>query len=74
MPDVELKWASTVFLATLAGCSLAPKYVPPSLTTPVAYTNMGPWTPASPADTQPRGDWWLIYGDQTLDQLEKEVD
>ena len=57
----------------LAGCSLAPKYVPPSLTTPVAYTNMGPWTPASPADTEPRGDWWLIYDDPTLDQLENEV-
>src|SRR5271168_1002600 len=59
---------------TLAGCSLAPKYVPPSLTTPVAYANMGPWTPASPADTAPRGDWWVIYNDKTLDGLEQKID
>jgi multidrug efflux system outer membrane protein len=59
---------------TLAGCSLAPKYVPPSLTTPVAYANMGPWTPASPGDTAARGDWWVIYNDRTLDGLEQKID
>jgi outer membrane protein, multidrug efflux system len=74
MPIGEFKWGAVAFLGTLAGCSLAPKYVPPSLTTPVAYTNMGPWTPASPANTESRGDWWVIYGDATLDKLEKEVD
>jgi outer membrane protein, multidrug efflux system len=74
MPNGDFKWGATVFSAMLAGCSFAPKYVPPSLTTPVAYTNMGPWTPASPADTRSRGDWWVIYSDPTLDHLEKEVD
>jgi outer membrane protein, multidrug efflux system len=58
----------------LAGCSLAPKYVPPSLTTPVAYNGMGPWTPASPADTAPRGDWWGVYGDATLNGLEQQIE
>ncbi len=65
---------ATVLALTLAGCSLAPKYVPPSLTTPVAYANMGPWTPAGPADTAPRGDWWVIYNDKTLDGLEQKID
>lgn len=74
MPNGDFKWGAMVFLTMLAGCSFAPKYVPPSLTTPVAYTNMGPWTPASPADTRSRGDWWVIYSDPTLDHLEKEVD
>jgi NodT family efflux transporter outer membrane factor (OMF) lipoprotein len=59
---------------TLTGCSLTPKYVPPSLTTPVAYANMGPWTPASPGDTATRGDWWVIYNDKTLDGLEQKID
>jgi outer membrane protein, multidrug efflux system len=61
-------------LLALAGCSLAPKYVPPSLTTPVAYDGMGPWTPASPADAAPRGDWWRVYGDTTLDGLEQQIE
>ena len=74
MPAGDFKRGSVAFLAMLSGCSLAPNYVPPSLTAPVAYTNMGPWTPASPADVQPRGEWWLIYDDPGLDQLEKEVD
>ena len=74
MPNGDFKWGAMVFSTMLAGCSFAPKYVPPSLTTPVAYTNMGPWTPASPADTRSRGDWWVIYNDPTLDHLEKEVD
>lgn len=58
----------------MAGCSLAPKYVPPSLTTPIAYNGMGPWTPASPADTAPRGDWWRVYGDATLNGLEQQIE
>src|ERR1700679_2324993 len=74
MPNGDFKWGAMVFSTMLAGCSFAPKYVPPSLTTPVAYTNMGPWTPASPADTRSRGDWWVIYSDPTLDHLEKEGD
>jgi multidrug efflux system outer membrane protein len=60
--------------AAMAGCSLAPNYVKPTLTTPVAYAGMGPWTPASPDDAAPRGDWWVIYDDATLDRLERRID
>jgi outer membrane protein, multidrug efflux system len=58
----------------LAGCQLAPHYTPPSLTMPIAYKEVGPWTPASPADSAPRGDWWTVYGDQALDGLEQRID
>ncbi len=64
---------AATFLA-LAGCSLAPAYAPPSLTLPMTYKEVGPWTPASPADTAPRGDWWTVYGDATLDELEKRIE
>ncbi len=61
--------------AVLAGCSFAPKYVKPALTTPVTgYVDMGPWTPASPNDAAPRGDWWEMYNDPTLSQLEVKID
>jgi outer membrane protein, multidrug efflux system len=66
---------STAFAGALAGCSFAPNYVKPALTTPVTgYTDMGPWTPASPNDAAPRGDWWVIYNDATLDGLERQID
>lgn len=57
----------------LAGCSLAPDYAPPVVTTPAAYRETGPWTPASPADAAHRGDWWLVYGDPVLNDLEDQL-
>jgi outer membrane protein, multidrug efflux system len=59
---------------TLAGCSLAPAYAPPAFTTPPAYKETGVWTPASPADAAPRGDWWTVYDDQVLDGLEQRIE
>jgi multidrug efflux system outer membrane protein len=60
--------------AAVAGCSLAPAYTPPALTMPEAYKETGPWTPASPADAAPRGDWWTAYGDDTLNGLEQRIE
>jgi NodT family efflux transporter outer membrane factor (OMF) lipoprotein len=58
----------------LAGCNLAPLYVPPVVTAPVAYKQAGGWGPATPADTAPRGTWWTVFGDPTLDDLETRLD
>jgi NodT family efflux transporter outer membrane factor (OMF) lipoprotein len=62
-------------LASLAGCSLAPVYDPPTLPVlPAAYKEAGPWQLAHPSDTLPRGPWWSNYHDQMLDTLEEAVD
>jgi multidrug efflux system outer membrane protein len=66
--------ACAVAALVLAGCSLAPPYAPPTLSLPTAYKEVGPWTPATPADAAPRGDWWTVYGDKTLDRLEQRID
>ncbi|THD57507.1 efflux transporter outer membrane subunit [Phenylobacterium sp.] len=58
----------------LGGCNLAPAYAPPSLTLPTSYKETGPWTPASPADAAPRGDWWTVYADDTLNGLEQRIE
>lgn len=60
----------------LAGCSMAPPYQPPALNTPMptVFKELGPWTPADPADDRPRGDWWGVYGDPTLNDLEARLD
>src|SRR5580658_82104 len=65
--------ACLTIAAALAGCNLAPTYAPPALTLPTTYKEVGPWTPASPADTAPRGDWWSLYNDATLDGLEQKI-
>ncbi len=66
--------ASLVALAlTLAGCDLAPRYVPPPITPPPAYKEAGGWAPAEPGDALPQGAWWTGFQDPTLDRLEDAV-
>lgn len=58
----------------LAGCSLAPAYAPPAAPIATAYKEQGPWTPAAPADAQPRGQWWAMFSDPVLDDLEARAE
>lgn len=64
----------------LAGCMtqpLAPPDAHAGVPVPVAFGTAGladgqlpvPWTVAPPAETQPRGAWWLAFQDTTLDAL-----
>ena len=73
MPRAKLLVLAGTALA-LTGCSLAPPYSPPVVTVPQAYKETGPWTPASPADAAPRGRWWAVYGDETLNGLEEKIE
>ena len=57
----------------LAGCSLAPVYPPPLIEQPVAFKEAGPWTAAMPADQALKGDWWALFGDPVLTDLEQQV-
>ena len=58
----------------LAACDMAPDYKPPVVHVAEDYEEAGPWHPALPADAQPHGDWWTLFGDATLDRLEAEID
>jgi NodT family efflux transporter outer membrane factor (OMF) lipoprotein len=60
----------------LGGCSLAPTYHTPTLPPmPATFKEAGTaWRVASPADQTPRGDWWSVYSDSTLGQLESKLD
>jgi len=61
--------------AGLGGCSLAPAYRTPAMPLPSTYTDAGTgiWKSAAPADAQPRGEWWRVFGSNELDQLEQEL-
>jgi multidrug efflux system outer membrane protein len=67
--------AALLCASALAGCSLAPRYQTPQLAIapPAVFKETGPWTPASPADLAPRGDWWTVFNDPTLNRLEDEL-
>jgi NodT family efflux transporter outer membrane factor (OMF) lipoprotein len=73
MPIARLLLTGAAALA-LAGCSLAPAYAPPATPVAVAFKEQGPWTPAQPADAQPRGQWWAMFSDPVLDDLEARAE
>ncbi|HSQ05166.1 MAG TPA: efflux transporter outer membrane subunit [Burkholderiales bacterium] len=62
----------------LAGCSVMPKFEPPAVEIPAQYKELGTeergtWKEAEPADAVPRGEWWKVFRDPLLDQLELEA-
>lgn len=71
-------WGAAVLaLSSLLGaCQTAPTYVAPTLQTPApqAFKETGPWTPAAPADDVARGDWWTLFDDPVLTELEGRIE
>ncbi len=59
----------------LAGCAVGPNYQRPEATTiPESYTGpSGEWKIATPRAHLPRGNWWEVFGDPELNQLEAEA-
>jgi NodT family efflux transporter outer membrane factor (OMF) lipoprotein len=66
----------------LCGCMVGPQYKRPAAATPPAFkeapsaqtaANDG-WTPSQPSDQNLKGDWWRMYQDPQLNQLEAQVD
>src|ERR1700739_1333975 len=66
-------WAGAGLTLLLGGCSLAPPLKTPEIPTGDAYKEIGPWTPAQPADRLPRDSWWTLYDNAELDEFEKRV-
>ena len=59
----------------LSGCTVGPNYQRPSSAPPtLTYRELPPppgtWKPAVPADALARGEWWLLFGDPALTDLE----
>jgi NodT family efflux transporter outer membrane factor (OMF) lipoprotein len=57
-----------------SGCSFAPPYhVPESTPVPNQYQELEGWQPANPMDQVPRGDWWQLFKDPQLTELETKA-
>jgi NodT family efflux transporter outer membrane factor (OMF) lipoprotein len=62
-----------VVCGMLSGCKVGPNYHRLSAPVPVSYKEMKGWNPATPANGLDRSDWWAIYHDPILNQLEEQV-
>jgi NodT family efflux transporter outer membrane factor (OMF) lipoprotein len=58
----------------LAGCAVGPNYHRPSAPVPQHFKEAEGWKPAEPREAASGTDWWSVYGDTTLDELEKQID
>jgi NodT family efflux transporter outer membrane factor (OMF) lipoprotein len=61
-------------LLALGGCKVGPNYKAPAMPAPPAYSDdghNGNWSAANPADAANRGDWWAVYQDTELNDLEQ---
>lgn len=74
--------ASTLFTLTMAGCSIGPKYHPPSPPTvkasnykesTVNFTDQPGWKVADPKDAMIRGKWWEVFKEPELNALEEQL-
>ncbi|MDR5857549.1 efflux transporter outer membrane subunit [Caballeronia sp. LZ062] len=68
-------------LLVVAGCSLAPTYERPDVNAPSAYketptlspSEAGTWKTAQPSEEMMRGEWWALFDDATLNDLERQA-
>jgi NodT family efflux transporter outer membrane factor (OMF) lipoprotein len=66
---------------SLAGCSVGPKYIRPTVPmtetykedVPISFKESEQWHPAHPADQTSRGNWWEVFGDPQLNELEEQI-
>ena len=58
----------------LGGCLVGPNYRRPAAPTPTAFKEGKGWAPANPSDAADKKDWWTVFGDPVLDNLEERVE
>lgn len=62
----RLTIAPLIMTLTLAGCTVGPHYQRPALNIPSSYPETGT---ASNDEVAVPANWWILYGDATLDEL-----
>jgi outer membrane protein, multidrug efflux system len=58
-----------------AGCTVGPRYSRPAAPAPApdAWKTQPPWQEASPKDAIPKGAWWEVFHDATLNGFEQQL-
>jgi len=65
-----------IVVAGTSACAIGTTYHRPDVPSPPAFRESLPegWTDAQPSDGAPRGEWWTLYKDSGLDELESQVE
>jgi multidrug efflux system outer membrane protein len=62
-------------LGFAGGCTVGPRYSRPAAPTPApdAWKTQPPWQEAAPKDSIPKGPWWQVFHDASLDSYEQQL-
>ena len=63
---------SSLGLLLFAGCTVGPKYQRASAPVPAHWDVVEPWRESAPQDALPKGEWWAVFHDDTLNSLEND--
>jgi len=84
MKRIRSTWmiAVSVLTASLAGCRVGPDYVRPAAplapefkeALPTNFKASDGWKVAQPSDAKLKGDWWTLFNDPELNELEAQID
>jgi len=66
---------SVLGMLAWAACTVGPNYQRPKAEVPAAFKEAPPagWKEAQPREEIAKGDWWLVFGDPVLNDLEKQA-
>jgi len=65
--------AAVALSVCVGGCMVGPDYTRPDAPMSAGFKELSGWKPAQPRDATDKGDWWAVYHDPELDQLERMV-
>ncbi|MDR2852564.1 MAG: efflux transporter outer membrane subunit [Burkholderiaceae bacterium] len=65
-----LRLVPVAFALLAGGCMVGPDYHRPQVAMPAQWKELSDWTQAEPAAEAPKGDWWSVFHDPLLDELE----
>jgi NodT family efflux transporter outer membrane factor (OMF) lipoprotein len=73
-PRVLTLAVSAACATLIAACAVGPNYQRPATEIPASFKEAAPgWKVAEPSDQHDRGDWWAIYEDPKLNELEDKL-
>jgi NodT family efflux transporter outer membrane factor (OMF) lipoprotein len=66
--------AAAIATAVTLSCAVGPNYHRPAAPVPQHFKEADGWKPAQPREAASGTNWWSVYEDATLDELEKQID
>ena len=76
MPSTFTRTAVAAFAAInlVCACTVGPNYARPEVVVPETFKELPPTKVAKPSDDEPRGPWWKVFDDPTLDAMERDAE